>query len=37
MSDARTEILARVRAHRPATAAPVPRDYLPDVPGIEVD
>ena len=36
MSDARTEILARVRAHRPATAAPVPRDYLPDVPGIDV-
>ncbi|MDR7278848.1 LutC/YkgG family protein [Catenuloplanes atrovinosus] len=36
MSSARTEILARVRAHRPASAPPVPRDYLPDVPGIDV-
>ncbi|GAB7039983.1 MULTISPECIES: LutC/YkgG family protein [Catenuloplanes] len=36
MSDARTEILARVRAARPASAPPVPRDYRRDVPGIDV-
>ncbi|GAB7048026.1 LutC/YkgG family protein [Catenuloplanes indicus] len=36
MSDARTEILARVRARRPASAPPVPRDYRRDVPGIDV-
>ncbi|MDP9799772.1 L-lactate dehydrogenase complex protein LldG [Catenuloplanes nepalensis] len=36
MSDARTEILARVRAARPGSAAPVPRDYRRDVPGIDV-
>lgn len=36
MSDARTEILSRVRAGRPAAAAPVPRDYRRDVPGIDV-
>jgi L-lactate dehydrogenase complex protein LldG len=34
--NAREEILARVRAHRPAPPAPVPRDYLTDVPGIDV-
>ncbi|WP_085067047.1 LutC/YkgG family protein [Catenuloplanes japonicus] len=34
--NAREEILARVRAHRPSAPVTVPRDYLPDVAGIDV-
>ncbi|MFI5840202.1 lactate utilization protein C [Catenuloplanes sp. NPDC051500] len=36
MTSAREEILARVRTHRPTTPVTVPRDYLPDLTGIDV-
>jgi L-lactate dehydrogenase complex protein LldG len=36
MTSARTEILARVRAHRPTAPVTVPRDYLTDLTGIDV-